>query len=304
MIDFVYYSEGGVRGENAPIRFGEGLTSQVLQTREPLLLNREAQFAGRSDRRDPGQLVPRRPDPRRRRGDRRHQRPGHDPERAVRRGRFAPARHARGQRRRGDPERAALSRRAAAGGRDDRPGRGRRRDLRDARPRPPSWSASPIAPWPCSPADTSAVFLAEDDGAIFRPFVALGLVRRRGHGRHDHAAAKGSSATWPRRGEAEMVNDVASDGRTVDDRRDRGRRHRVPADGRAASLARRGHRDDGDLAVGAGVRRSPRRTCRSSSASPSRPRSRSRTPACSRRAARPRRRPSRPTRPSPRSWPR
>ena len=48
MIDFVYYSEGGVQGDNASIRFGEGLTSQVLQTRQPLLLNTEAQFAGRS----------------------------------------------------------------------------------------------------------------------------------------------------------------------------------------------------------------------------------------------------------------
>ena len=48
MIDFVYYSEGGVQGDNASIRYGEGLTSQVLQTRQPLLLNNEAQFAGRS----------------------------------------------------------------------------------------------------------------------------------------------------------------------------------------------------------------------------------------------------------------
>ncbi len=48
MIDFVYYSEGGQRGENPAIRYGEGLTSQVLEAREPLLLNKQAEFAGRS----------------------------------------------------------------------------------------------------------------------------------------------------------------------------------------------------------------------------------------------------------------
>ena len=44
MIDFAYYSEGGERGENPSLRFGEGLTSRILQTRVPLLLNRPEAF--------------------------------------------------------------------------------------------------------------------------------------------------------------------------------------------------------------------------------------------------------------------
>ena len=48
LIEFVYYSEGGVRRENPAMRYGEGLTSQILKTREPLLLNKDAQFAGRT----------------------------------------------------------------------------------------------------------------------------------------------------------------------------------------------------------------------------------------------------------------
>ena len=48
LIEFVYYSEGGVRRENPAMHYGEGLTSQILVTREPLLLNKDAQFAGRT----------------------------------------------------------------------------------------------------------------------------------------------------------------------------------------------------------------------------------------------------------------
>ena len=44
MIDFAYYSENGERGENPSMRFGEGLTSRILQTRVPLLLNRPEAF--------------------------------------------------------------------------------------------------------------------------------------------------------------------------------------------------------------------------------------------------------------------
>ena len=44
MIEFAYYSEHGERRVNPPMRFGEGLTSKILQTREPLLLNRAAAF--------------------------------------------------------------------------------------------------------------------------------------------------------------------------------------------------------------------------------------------------------------------
>lgn len=47
-IDFAYYSEGGVRRAEPSIAYGQGLTSTILQTREALLLNRDDQFAGRT----------------------------------------------------------------------------------------------------------------------------------------------------------------------------------------------------------------------------------------------------------------
>jgi GAF domain-containing protein/CheY-like chemotaxis protein len=44
MIQFAYYSEHGRQEPNAPLRFGAGLTSKILQTREPMLLNRAQAF--------------------------------------------------------------------------------------------------------------------------------------------------------------------------------------------------------------------------------------------------------------------
>ena len=44
MIEFAYYSEGGRRQVNPPMRYGEGLTSKILQTRGPMLLNRATAF--------------------------------------------------------------------------------------------------------------------------------------------------------------------------------------------------------------------------------------------------------------------
>ncbi len=44
LIDFAYYSEGGVQAPRAPMPYGQGLTSRILETREPLLLNQGAQF--------------------------------------------------------------------------------------------------------------------------------------------------------------------------------------------------------------------------------------------------------------------
>ena len=44
LIEFAYYSEDGKRRANPPMRFGEGLTSKILQTREPMLLNRAEAF--------------------------------------------------------------------------------------------------------------------------------------------------------------------------------------------------------------------------------------------------------------------
>jgi PAS domain S-box-containing protein len=46
-IDFPYYYEAGERGPQDPMPYGEGLTSQILDSREPLLLNREAHYEGR-----------------------------------------------------------------------------------------------------------------------------------------------------------------------------------------------------------------------------------------------------------------
>jgi PAS domain S-box-containing protein len=43
-IDFAYYHERGERRDEPSIPFGEGLTSRIIESREPLLLNRSAQF--------------------------------------------------------------------------------------------------------------------------------------------------------------------------------------------------------------------------------------------------------------------
>jgi signal transduction histidine kinase/DNA-binding response OmpR family regulator len=44
LIEFPYYFELGTRGSQAPMRYGEGLTSRILKNREPLLLNRTADW--------------------------------------------------------------------------------------------------------------------------------------------------------------------------------------------------------------------------------------------------------------------
>src|SRR5262249_12620138 len=44
-IEFPYYSENHQRLPQEALRFGEGLTSRILQSREPLLLNSDADFA-------------------------------------------------------------------------------------------------------------------------------------------------------------------------------------------------------------------------------------------------------------------
>jgi PAS domain S-box-containing protein len=45
-IDFVYYYESGERRPEVPLRYGEGITSQILETREPLLLAYEDEGEG------------------------------------------------------------------------------------------------------------------------------------------------------------------------------------------------------------------------------------------------------------------
>jgi PAS domain S-box-containing protein len=46
--DFVYYYETGQRRNEPPLEYGVGLTSQILDSREPLLLNRKEQYEGRA----------------------------------------------------------------------------------------------------------------------------------------------------------------------------------------------------------------------------------------------------------------
>ena len=45
-IDFAYYYEAGARRPQEPMSYGEGLTSQILDSREPLLLNRQEHYEG------------------------------------------------------------------------------------------------------------------------------------------------------------------------------------------------------------------------------------------------------------------
>src|SRR5262249_35584079 len=47
-IDFAYYYESGERRPEAPMAYGKGLTSQILRSREPLLLNRREQHEGQA----------------------------------------------------------------------------------------------------------------------------------------------------------------------------------------------------------------------------------------------------------------
>jgi len=47
-IQFAYYYEAGERRPEPPIEYGTGLTSQIVHSREPLLLNREEHYEGQS----------------------------------------------------------------------------------------------------------------------------------------------------------------------------------------------------------------------------------------------------------------
>jgi PAS domain S-box-containing protein len=44
LIGFAYYSERGERRANPPMRYGEGITTKILRSREPMLLNRTEAF--------------------------------------------------------------------------------------------------------------------------------------------------------------------------------------------------------------------------------------------------------------------
>ena len=47
-IEFAYYYESGERRPEAPIEYGENLTSKILDSREPLLLNRQEHYEGQA----------------------------------------------------------------------------------------------------------------------------------------------------------------------------------------------------------------------------------------------------------------
>ena len=213
MIDFVYYSEGGVRGENPPMRFGEGLTTQILQTRQPLLLNKEAQFAGRTVVGTPASsylgvpIVA-----------------GDEAigvisvQDTAQSGRF------------GDADQRLLATLAANVGVAIQ----NARLYRDAQRQAAEMTAladvaaeisamldlGPVLERITDRAldllagDTSAVFLAEEDGQVFRPIVALGSFADAVLG-DTIQVGEGIIGDLARRDEAQTVNDVANDPRTV-----------------------------------------------------------------------------------------
>src|SRR3990172_1224999 len=213
LIEFAYYSEGGVRVPQPPMRYGEGLTSQILQTKTPLLLNQEAQFEGiaRVGTKASSYLGV----------------PIVAADEAIgvisvqsttESGRF------------GEADQRLLGTLAANVGVAIQ----NARLYRDAQRQAGEMSALAEVSAEISAmldlgsvleriaeraqslltADTSAVFLAEEDGRVFRPFTALGSFAdavmsdtiQLGEGIIGDLAA---------RGEAEMVNDVAGDSRTV-----------------------------------------------------------------------------------------
>ncbi len=177
-ITFPYYYESGSYEPQEPLPLGAGLTSRILASGEPLLLNRAAQFdeIGTVGIGTKSPLVARSPDPRRRRRDRRDQRPEHPAGGSVRPGRRSAAVDDRRERRRRDPERAAVS--------------GRRISV------PPRWPPSPtsVARSPRRSIPTvvleqiaehaltllsggsSAVYLRQPDGRTFRPIVGRGEI--------------------------------------------------------------------------------------------------------------------------------
>ena len=218
MIEFPYNFGSGERVSSRRW-FGEGLTSQIIESGEPLLLNRQGAARGPADRRHSLEVLPRRPDPGRRPRNRRDQRPEHARGRAIRRGRHATARDARRKRGRGDPERAPLRRDRAAEGvlrvaRRDQPGRGNRdgrgRAASPAGTRPPR-SCSAARPRRRSGGTIDdLVFgdeLREEGREITAEAMASGraqrITRRSAQGRHAgrrradaRAAARSTASAW------------------------------------------------------------------------------------------------------------
>ncbi|MEA2619366.1 MAG: hypothetical protein QOC97_139, partial [Chloroflexota bacterium] len=212
LIEFVYYSEGGVRRENPAMHYGEGLTSQILKTRAPLLLNKDAQFKERTVVGTPASsylgvpIIA-----------------GDEAIGVVSvqdttvSGRFGEAdsrllatlaanvgvaiQNARLYR---DAQRQAAEMTALA---EVAAEISAMLDLGSVLERIADRAMALLA------ADTSAVFLAEDDGRVFRPIVALGSFANAVKA-DTIELGEGIIGDLAKRGEAEVVNDVASDRRT------------------------------------------------------------------------------------------
>src|SRR3990172_1637892 len=213
LIEFAYYSEGGVRVPQPPMRYGEGLTSQILQAKTPLLLNQEAQFEGiaRVGTKASSYLGV----------------PIVAADEAIgvisvqsttESGRF------------GEADQRLLGTLAANVGVAIQ----NARLYRDAQRQAGEMSALAEVSAEISAmldlgsvleriaeraqslltADTSAVFLAEEDGRVFRPFTALGSFADAVMS-DTIQLGEGIIGDLAPRGEAEMVNDVAGDSRTV-----------------------------------------------------------------------------------------
>ena len=211
----------------------------------------------------------------------------------LRRGGRAPAGHARGERRRRDPERAALPRGPAPATEMAAARRGRPRDLGDAGPgRGPRRIAERARS--CSRRDERALPRRDGRPTCCRPIVAVGRVRRRDPSATRSGWARASSATSPAGARPDSSTTSQTTRGRIQIAGHRGATRRAP-DGRAA---RRRGEVIGMMAVwrtgGAAVH--DRRTSTSWSASRSRPPSRSRTRGCSTRRRRRRTPPSRPTR--------
>ena len=109
MIEFAYYSEDGSQEPQEPLAYGVGLTSQILESRDPAPAEPGGGVRGpRQHGRGARPVLPRRAHRGRSAGDRRGQRPEQGPRGPLRRGRDPVALHDRRERGRRHPERAAV----------------------------------------------------------------------------------------------------------------------------------------------------------------------------------------------------
>jgi signal transduction histidine kinase/DNA-binding response OmpR family regulator len=213
LIEFAYYSEHGERLDQAPMRYGDGLTSQILETREPLLINREAEWQGRT-----------------RVGTQASSYLGVPIIAGDEAIGVVSVQHTTESGRFGESDQRLLATLAANVGvaiqnarlyRDAQRQAGEMTalaevaaeisamlDLSSVLERMADRALSLLT------VDTSAIFLAEADGRVFRPFVAKGSFAPAVMS-DSITLGEGIIGDLARRGDAEAVNDVANDSRTV-----------------------------------------------------------------------------------------